>query len=142
MSKKSKISKQKSVLVLLSFIILALFIFVTIHLGNRQEQKEIIVSTDSLEFVTVANPDSSKYITAISPIKAVDILLVAKHFYNHEEYWSYIFRDNDLENLLNIPSGTIIKIPRLDSVGQKDSLAKAKLLGDQLLKEHSTKKRS
>lgn len=138
--RKDKISKRKSILTLLFFSIIAFGILFIILYASNHKKEEIVINYDKLEFVTVQNPDPKKYITVINPIKAVDILLVAKHFYKHEEYWSYIYRDNILEDLLHIPAGTIVKIPRIDSIGEKNSLAKAKLLGDTLLEEHFSKK--
>lgn len=110
--------------------------FFTQWIDKRDHQAEVAVIHDTLEFITVENPNPQKYLTVISTIKAVDILVVSKHFYQHEEYWSYIYRDNKLDNLLNIPARTVVRIPLIDSVGQKNSLARAKLLGDKLLQKH------
>lgn len=135
-----KISKQKSILVLTVFFASLALIYVLIlnHNGVAETEPVIQIHSD-IEFTEVQNPDTTKYITVISPTKPLDILAVSKHFYGHEEYWSYIYKDNKLEDLLNIPKGVVIKIPRIDSIGKKNSLAKAKLLGDNLLNKQFAK---
>lgn len=138
MNKKGEISKRKSLFILFAFVSLALSIFLIMIWGVNNENKTIPTVNTDFEFVTVENPDSDKYMTVISPSKAVDILAISKHFYQHEDYWSYIHRDNNLDNLLHIPAGAVIKIPFIDSIGEKNSLAKAKLLGDKLLKKYSS----
>lgn len=137
MSKRDEISKGKSLLVLFVFASLALSIFYLMIWGVNIEEETVPITNTEFEFVTVENPDSSKYITVISPSKAVDVLVISKHFYQHEDYWPYICRDNNLDNLLHIQAGTIVKIPFIDSLGEKNSLAQAKLLGEKLLKKHS-----
>lgn len=141
MNKKGEISKRKSLFILFAFASLALSIFLLMIWGTNNEEKNTPEINPEFEFITVENPDSAKYLTAISPLKAVDILAISMHFYQHEDYWSYIHRDNNLDNLLHIPAGAIIKIPFIDSIGEKNSLAKAKLLGDKLLKKYSSTKK-
>ena len=141
MGERSEISTRKSLFVLFTFVPLALSIFLLIFWGAETEEKAMPITNTEFEFVTVENPDSSKYMTVISPLKAVDILVVSKYFYQHEEYWSYIHRDNNLDNLLHISAGAVIKIPFIDSLGEKNSLTQAKLLGDTLLKKYSPTKK-
>lgn len=141
MPKRDKPSRKKSFLVISLFFLIAIGVFFIITWSSKQQQRENIdINHDKLEFVTVENTDPKKYIAIISPVKAVDILVVSKYFYKYEEYWSYIYRDNKLDNLLNIPAGAIIQIPKIDSIGSKNSLAKAKLLGEELLQKQFSRK--
>lgn len=129
--KKAKPKKIKLLLFLL-FIIAAFAAGYVYTLEDSKETPPKVVR--DAEFMTVENPDSTKYKTVVSPLNHVEILTVSRIFYGDEAYWSYILQANpEIDNLLNIPTGAVIKIPKIDSLGTENSLAKAKLLGDKLL---------
>lgn len=138
-SNSPKKPKKRYILLFITFIIAA---FVVGYLYILEEPKQVIIhAAPDPVFTPLENPDTSIYLKVVSSDKHVEILTVAKKFYGNEEYWPYILEANEFSNPLSIEAGAVIKIPKIDSLNTKSSLAKAKLLGEKLLEELSQREK-
>lgn len=137
--------------------IISLFVVILIVAGillyiRDVDHKEVIENQEnSNELVdgiyhSLENTDSTNYIANIIIEENTDILKLSNKFYGDEIFWPYIFLANsDIDNILNIDIGTIIKIPKVSShlinKTYKESVIKAQMLGDSLLNDVQIKRK-
>lgn len=148
MSKSKKKSNQafrKNLLILfLIFIILGAGYLYVRHYEN--DPSAPVVSSENIpDYIPLENNDSLKYIAVVLYNHNVNINTIARTFYGDNAFWPYIFLANENEpaiktNPLDIPKNTIVKLPRIQGLKNKDgnlnpeAIEEARALADTLLR--------
>ncbi len=100
-------------------------------INNDHEHREL--------YYILENRDTANFLEYIILEKNTNILELSKIFYGNEVYWSYIYLKNNknISNPLDIPKGTALNIPRVDSelIDQTNpaTLERATVVGDSIL---------
>lgn len=148
MSKLKKKSRKKS-RVLRQFILL-LVLMIILGVGYfylksyTHETPAVDSSVNRIQYTTLENPDSIKYIATIIYNKNVSINTISETFYKSDIYWPYIYIANKdvMQNPLNIEADIVLKIPRISEkiLDQQDttSVNKVRALADSILNSVTT----
>lgn len=141
--KKNIIRKNLPILIIIALIATAVYYYIS-HIEQKELEEGKVYYTHE-EFQLLENTDSTKYIAKILITKDMNILALSDEFYKNKMFWPYIFEANDIEdNILNLPIGTILNIPIVETqlldTNNAEVISKVKLLGDSLLSDINEKR--
>lgn len=147
----SKRKKKKNILRrnLPSIILIAIVAGGLYYYINHLEKQEI---TENQSYETaepyhiLENKDTALYIESILLNKDASILKISETFYKNDMFWPYIFQANKIEgNILNLESGTILHIQKVDSemldTSNETNVTEIKHLSDSLLEDINRKRK-
>lgn len=141
--RRKSVTKKNLFIVFLVFVILAAG-YVYIKKLENEEKKFTPVNTVQTDYEILENNDSINYIAVVIYNQNININTVANDFYGDNNFWPYIFQANEQNsavkrNPLDIPKGTILKLPRIQGIKDSDgnlrpeAIEKAKQLADTIL---------
>lgn len=135
------------ILFIVIFIVIGIWLFIRdVDKQEFSENREINQEVVDGMYRNLENLDSVSYKANIMVEETTSILQLSKKFYGDEVFWPYIFIVNtDIENILDIQPGTIIKIPHVSphliNKSYKESIVRAELLADSLLNDVQLKRK-
>lgn len=126
----------KSIIIVLSIVAFAIYYIRDQDHKDTMENKALFSSESPYQLLE--NNDSVRFMANIVLSENRSILQIANDYYKKDVFWPYIFNSNpNLNDILNLKTGTILKLPRLsttltDTLNPK-SIQIAKQLGDSIL---------
>ncbi|MDH6356034.1 hypothetical protein M2132_002388 [Dysgonomonas sp. PH5-45] len=137
-------NKQKKRVAIIGTIVILLLVFgLYKYITYEPAQAAPVQTKEGLQLISLENPDSAQFLDVIMSEQRMNIIILADKFYGNSAYWPYVFEINkeSIQNPLDIPKNTVLRIPRIDSVlAEKDGLEEVKRLGDSILSEIDRKK--
>ncbi|GAB6011883.1 hypothetical protein [Viscerimonas tarda] len=142
MSKKSRKRKSsnKNFIALLVIIVVLVGGIYYIRDLEKKEAYEISLNPQNDEvYHVLENRDTVRYIESIElGQNRINILDLSQDFYGNKVFWPYIFQVNQhIENPLDMPKGTVLLIPRVDSLHldltATGNVERVRFIGDSIL---------
>lgn len=102
-----------------------------------QDKLNNILYSSPTEYQELNNPDTILYTSIVIPQRDVKIQSISKKYYGTENFWPYIYKANEdfVGDAMNIPAGTIIRIPKIESaeINDPEWISHARDLGQKIL---------
>lgn len=145
--KKKGIFRKNYIATIVIILLLAGGIYYIKEIEDK-ERYEISLNGGNNEYYKVLeNQDTTRYIVNIELSQHnTNILDLSEIFYSNKIFWPYIFQANKkIENPLDMPKGTVLLIPKVDSVlldiNSPETVSRVKSLGNSILEEVNEKRR-